>query len=493
MAPFSTGDNVIFRRAPRLNKALAALAVTGSILLPRAAAAEVTLVEKDGWSVYITGRVQAFLNYNKGDGYPGSSVKDGNQNGVELRGGGQDRGDAYHEFAVDGANEVGKVEDMRIRTGFVGNVLGFGIRKQINANTDVLAYTAVTTYIDSTIRRKYMEVKPDWRESFLKITGPWGAVTAGRFLTLFSRGATEITYLYGFKYGLGWPGGISSITGSGPGAGHVGFGVLGNGFGGGIAYATPVLGGAQINVGLYDANSLVGAGAWERVKYPRAETEITFEKKLGGNTMFKLFANGAWQKMYHKEKPGDATILGAGYGGRLEVGPVHLGLAGHYGKGIGMDFALQPSPAIWDSRFDQFPNTPNLRTFTGYYAQVMVSALKSLDISAGFGATSVAQNPEDKQDWKDDDGDPATNVCCDKTSDTQKPTPTSVDSVGFVTIKQQTGISGGATIHVTENIHIALEYFRAMFQWYRPTPALAGTTNPKQNFHVVNAGITYAW
>jgi opacity protein-like surface antigen len=65
--------------------------------------------------------------------------------------------------------------------------------------------------------------------------------------------------------------------------------------------------------------------------------------------------------------------------------------------------------------------------------------------------------------------------------------------VGYVTIKQQTGISGGATIHVTENIHIALEYFRAMFQWYRPTPALAGTTNPKQNFHVVNAGVTYAW
>jgi hypothetical protein len=55
------------------------------------------------------------------------------------------------------------------------------------------------------------------------------------------------------------------------------------------------------------------------------------------------------------------------------------------------------------------------------------------------------------------------------------------------------GISGGATIHVTENIHIALEYFRAMFQWYKPTPALAGAGNPKQNFHVVNAGITYAW
>lgn len=467
--------------------------MTGSLLLPRAAAAEVTLVEKDGWSVYITGRVQAFLNYNKGDGYPGTAaLKDGNQNTLQLRAGGQDQAEAYHEFPGNDPTSLGKIEELRIRTGFVGNVLGFGIKKQINANTDVQAFTAVTTYIDSTQRRKYLEVRPDWRESFLKITGPWGALTAGRFLTFYSRGATEITYLYGFKYGLGWPGSVSNISASGPGAGHVGFGVLGNGFGGGLAYATPSLGGAQINVGLFDANSLVGAGPWERVKLPRAETEITFEKNLGGGTMFKLFANGAWQKIYHKEKPNSATILGAGYGGRLEVGPVHLGLAGHYGKGIGMDFALQPSPNIWDSRFEQFPDDPNLRTFTGYYAQLMVSALKTLDISAGFGVTSVAQNPEDKQDYADDDMNPATNACCDK-ADPQKPTPTSADSVGFVTIKQQMGISGGATIHVTENIHVALEYFRAMFQWYRPTPALAGTTNPKQNFHVVNAGITYAW
>ena len=440
----------------------------------------------------MTGRVQAFLNYNKGDGHPKPSVLDGNRNGVDLRGGGQSSGDAYIEFPENRQpTDVGKIEELRLRTGFVGNVLGFGIRKQINADTDVLAYTAVTTYIDSTNRRKYLDVRPDWRESFLRLTGKWGSITAGRTLTLFSRGATEITYLYGFKYGLGWPGGISSISGSGPSAGHVGFGVLANGFGGGIAYATPVMGGAQINVGVYDANSLVGSGSWERVKWPRAETEITFEKKLSGTAMFKVFGNGAWQKVYSTETPKNGTILGVGYGGRVEVGPVHLGLAGHYGKGVGMDFALQPSEAIWDHRAE-FANDLKMRTFSGYYAQLMVSATKALDISAGAGITKVDQTKEDTQDWTDDDMNPATNACCDA-PDGQKPTPTSIDSVKFVTIKQQVGISGGATIHVSENVHLAFEYFRAMFQWYRPTPALAGTTNPKQNFHVVNAGITYAW
>jgi hypothetical protein len=481
--------NLAHRRVFLSHKAIAAFALTGSMmLLPRAAAAEITLVEKDGWSVFINGRAQAFLNYNKGDGYPAPAAIDGNGQAVDLRGGGQTPGDAYHEYPADkSATEVGKVEELRIRTGFVGNVLGFGIKKKLSESSELLAYTAVTTYIDSTARRKYLEVRPDWRESFLRVSGLWGSLTAGRTGTLFSRGATEITYLYGFKYGLGWPGGVSSISGSGPGAGMVGFGVLANGFGGGITYATPVMAGAQISFGVYDSNSLVGSGVWERTKWPRAETEITFERKLGGTGMFKLFGNGAWQKVYNKEGPGDGTIIGAGYGGRVEFGPAHLGLAGHWGKGVGMDFALQPTPAIWDHRDEYQKEELKLRTFTGYYAQVMVSATKAIDIMAGAGITSVAQNPEDKVDSQDNDMNPAT------PSGNDDEDPTRPESVKFVTIKSQTGITGGVTVHLTENLHLAFEYMRAMFQWYKPIPADVNTTNPKQNFHVLNAGITYDW
>jgi hypothetical protein len=481
----------------RIHKAVSALVLTGStLLLPRVASAEITLVEKDGWTVYMNGRVQAFLNYNKGDGYPGPAAIDGNGQKVDLRGGGQSPSDAYHEYdkppTARAATDVGKVEELRIRTGFVGNVLGFGIKKKLSESSELMAYTAVTTYIDSTSRRKYLEVRPDWRESFLRVSGLWGSLTAGRTGTLFSRGATEITYLYGFKYGLGWPGSVSSPGGSGPGAGAVGFGVLANGFGGGITYATPDLAGAQVSVGIYDANSLVGSGVWERTKWPRAETELTFERKLGGAGMFKLFGNGAWQKVYSKDGPGSSTIVGAGYGGRVEIGPAHLGLAGHYGKGVGMDFALQPTPAIWDHRDEYQKDTLKMRTFTGYYIQAMVSATKAIDISAGAGITSVAQTPEDKLDSKNHDeaSDPMGNLTPAANDDGDATRP---DSVGFATIKSQTGIHGGATFHLTENLHLALEYFRAMFQWYKPIPATAQTPNPKQNFHVINAGITYDW
>jgi hypothetical protein len=472
------------RRVPLVRGVVSALAFT-AFFLPRVAAAEVTLVEKDGWTVYMNGRAQAFLNYNKGDGFPKKAVIDGNGLGPELDGGGQSETDALPEYPVGAAaTDTGKVEELRLRTGFVGNVLGFGIKKKINDTTEVMAYTAVTTYIDSTERRKYEVVRPDWRESYLKLTGRWGSVLAGRTGVLYSRGATEITYLYGFKYGLGWPGNISSKNGSGPGAGAVGFGVLANGFGAGIVYATPDLGGFQASVGVYDANSLPGSGVWERVKWPRAETELTFERKLGGTGMFKLFANGAWQKVYSLGTPASGTIIGGGAGGRLEVGPFHLGIAGHRGKGVGMDFALQPTPASWDKR-----NRDELllRTYTGGYVQAMVSATRALDISVGAGQTSVAQLPTDKVDTKDDDMNPATPAARDAG------TPSGIDSVGFVTIKSQTAFHGGVTVHLSEQVHLAFEYFRAMFEWYKPIPAGPQTIQPKQNFHVINAGITYAW
>jgi hypothetical protein len=58
----------------------------------------VTLLEKDGWTVFINGRVQAFLNYNQGDGYPQPAVKDANGKNVTLRGGGSPPADTFHEF-----------------------------------------------------------------------------------------------------------------------------------------------------------------------------------------------------------------------------------------------------------------------------------------------------------------------------------------------------------------------------------------------------------
>ena len=465
-----------------LSRAVGTLVLATSTFLPRSAKAEITLVEKDGWSVFINGRIQAFLNYNRGTGFP-QNVQDANGNTVTtLQGGGVHRDEAQVWLPkVTANNDPGIVQELRIRSGFVGNVLGFGIKKQITKDTQVLGYTSVTTYIDSTNRRKYLEVRPDWRQGFLQISAPWGSLTAGRDLVLFSRGATEISYLYGFKYGLGWVGSVSSLSGSGPGAGHCGFGVLCNGFGAGISYTTPSLGGAQLQIGAYDAQMLPGSALWERTMWPRAEGEAWYEMKLEGLGMFKLFVNGAFQKLYKLNSTGNVNIAGVGFGGRGEFGPVKLGLAAHHGTGIGMDFALQPTEAVYH------PTHPDrlLRTFEGGYAQLMVSPLKTFDVMAGAGITRVKLLEEDTTDQTDSDMNPATPAANDDGD------PNLADPIAHIPIKHQIGISGGVAYHFTDYLHVQFEYFRAMYEWFAPSPSPPGVGGPTQSFHVVNAGITY--
>jgi predicted porin len=404
-------------------------------------------------------------------------------------------------------DDQGLVREFRARTGFTGNVLGFGIRKRIGEQTELLGYTAVTVGIDSEQRRKFNIVRPDWRESFIRVTSTWGSLTAGRTLTLFSRGALEITYLYGYRYGLGFPGSISNFSQST--AGSVGFGVLASGFGAGLVYATPRLGGLQLSVGAYDPNAIPQRPLLNRARWPQTQGELTFDTKFGKSGFFKLFANGAWQRFYDVEgRPIGTDVYGAGYGLRFEAGPLRLGLAGHWGKGVGVDYSFQPHTSLYfvertTAAFNDgsacamgmFSACPpvKMRTVDGYYGQMQLAAHKKLDLRAGAGITRVHQLPEDRVDWKDDDADPATPSADDDAVDpnTGGGGPGLPDSIGYVTLRQQLGIGAGLTWHADDNLHFTLEYFRAMFQWWKPVPALPGQGNPSQTLHFVNAGLTY--
>ncbi len=376
-----------------------------------------------------------------------------------MRGGGVENGNdgvlpVYDNGASATPTDQGLVREMRIRSGFTGNVLGFGIRKRLSEQTEILGYTAVTVGIDSVARRKFTLVDPDWRESFVRVTSFWGSFTAGRTLTLFSRGATEITYLYGYRYGLGFPGTVSDFSQST--AGSVGFGVLGNGFGAGLVYATPVLGGLQISLGGYDAVGYPNIDLLNRERWPRTEGEMTFLRNFGTTGFFKLFVNGAWQRLYDRNFSDlSSDVYGTGFGGRFEIGPFKIGLAGHWGKGVGVTYSLEPHQSVYfDQRTSQalggrdlgYPNCSvantsacppvKMRTVDGAYVQTQVAAHKKLDLRAGFGVTRVHQLPEDKvQNWRtiDDPANPGTNILDPSTS------------VGYVTIRQQIGIGAGMT------------------------------------------------
>jgi hypothetical protein len=422
-------------------------AVLTVLLAPLAARAEVTLsrpAAPGGWELFTDGRINTFFSYANGDGFPLD------RDGRLIRGGGAP-GNARREplpGTTTGELTQGTMESMRVRSGFLGNIFGLGMRRQVTEHTKVIGYLSIWAHVESEDRRKYLPVTADVREGYVRLEGPWGSFLAGRSLALFSRGATEINYLYGHGLGLGFPGAIDF---KGPAAGHIGFGVLGNGFAAGFVYTTPILAGLQLTLGLYDPSSLVGSKL-ERTGLARPEGELTYQLALGERSKVVLFVNGAWQKLYERNGTFETSAYGAGYGGRLEIGPVRLGVAGHRGIGLGLNYALEPSAAT-------YTDGSELRESDGYYGQVQL-ALGKVDISAGYGATRIHALPVD---WM--------------------PEPTT-GQPKYSVIRQQVGASGGVLYHATDYLHFAADYFRAYFDWW---------LQEQQIVHFVNVGTTVTW
>jgi hypothetical protein len=415
-------------------------------LLPRQALAEKTLLKNADWEVYTDGRVGAFISHSRGEGFP-QPLRDAAGNQIHSIDGGGLNVQAERALLPNGGLTQGTIERWRVRSGFISNTLGVGIRGQIDEQTKITGYFQIWAYVESEQQRKNKPNLADVRQGYLKLEAPWGIVTVGRTRTLFSRGATDINVLYAHRYGVGYPGNVDT---NGPTAGHIGFGVLGSGFAAGMIYATPPLAGVQLSLGVFDPIAL--QGAWTRTNLPRGETELTIEEPLGDIGKVVVFGNGAYQKLYKQDSSDDTKAYGFGYGTRLELGPVHLGFAGHRGTGLGLNYALEVSDAAIDP-------VGNLRRFDGYYIQSQV-VLGQVDLGVGWGITRVFLNDEDNIP------DPMTGQI-----------PRSV-------VKAQQGISGVVVYHVKPYLHLDLDYFQSKFTWF---------LGESQLVHHFNGGATFTW
>jgi hypothetical protein len=352
-----------------------------------------------------------------------------------------------------GAMGNGPISASRVRSGFLGNILAFGLRRNLTEHTTIKGYISIWANVETDSERKYLPELPDEREGYLQVSGPAGSLLVGRALTLFSRGATEIDFLYAHRYGVGNPAGFSD---KGPSGGQIGYGVLANGFSAGVVYATPLFHGLQLTAGYYDPSTFVGL-YWGRTKYGRPEAEATFDVPLGDVGKIHLFANGAWQKVYASGSNLSTTVYGAGAGGRLELGVFHLGVAGHYGQGLGINYAFDGSEAIFEQA-----HTQQMRKFDGLYVQTQV-VLGKVDLSAGIGETRVHEVPGDV--------DPA---FIDPTTMMQ----------AISVLKDQMGINAGIVYHFSENLHFDLDYFRADAKWW---------LGDHQVVNTFNSGMTLTW
>ncbi len=415
-------------------------------LLARNAHAEKVIFKDGDWEVYTDGRVGGYVSYVHGDGLPQSAYKNGVQI-HDIAGGGLSGIADRQAIGTDGEVTQGTIDRWRVHTGFIGNTLGLGVRGKLDEQNTIVGYTQMWSYIEAQQQRKGSPNPPDVRQAYVQVTGPWGDVLIGRYRTLFSRGATDIDVMYAHRWGVGYSGGATDSYG--PTQGQVGFGVLGSGFASGIQYGTPTVGGLKLTLGIFDPVAL--QGAWDRTRLPRPEAELTFEQPLGAIGKVVLFGNGAYQDLYKRDSSEHTHAAGFGYGGRLELGAFHLGVAGHYGKGLGLNYALEPSDATLDY-------TAALRKFDGYYVQAQV-VLGRFDVFAGAGITRVFLGPNDLL------------------TDANGNIPHSV-------VKSQTGINGGVVFNIKPWLHLDVDYFRAQFAWF---------LGEKQNVDNYNAGLVFNW
>lgn len=430
-----------FVRPPRVKLTGVVLALALGISLSGRAGAEVSIVKTDTWELYTTGRVNAFFSYGFGDAIP--LAKPGEN--IPLGGGLNTGNDNIPRIGPDGMPLVaqGTFRSMRVRSGFVPNVLAVGLRRKMNEDTTVSAYVGLWITIESEAQRKESPVYADAREGYLQIESRrWGTLTAGRALDLFSRGATQNDFLYGHGYSLGFPGTIDSQP-VGPANGMIGFGVLASFFTAGIMYTTPSLAGLALSVGVYDPTTL--PGFYESTRDARPEAELTYDLTTGP-VKLHLFGNGGYQTFYKPASNTSVTGYGAGYGGRLEVGPVHLGLAGHYGKGLGLQYAFQPGD------ISVSPNL-ELRWFDGYsvFAQYVAG---QFDFNAGWGFSRTFELNSDKVQGAN------------------------------ISLPQQWAASAAVVYHATDYLHFDVDYLHALATW---------TLGERQTMDFINTGVVVTW
>ena len=449
----------------RLSRATFALGLCLS--WPGVARAELTLVERDGWSFFTEGRINTFASLGFGDEFPPASPNPSGgpahsvvgETALGAAGQNTDQDDAANQyFAVRGRN------------GFLGSILGLGLRRKLSETTSAKGYVALWAHAETYNRDRTNFSDVDVREGYVTFEGPWGSLTAGRSLGLFGRISTEIDFNYGHNYGLGYPCGDAQ----GPTCGHIGTGVMFPGFAAGFQYSTPALAGLRLHAGIYDPVRLLGA--WNRAAIARPEAALSFEQKLGAVSLLKLQVEAMLQPVSRLQtsatRPGeqtqlDDTVWGVAAGGRIEAGPVRVGAAAFRGKGLGQYYALQNSPVAFN------PVTYEIRSFTGLYGQAALM-LGKLQLSAGAGRVSIDQLETDKRD------------------------------ATISNAKSQTGISAAAYYSLSESLVLGLDYFRFQTDWYGAPNStvdaagraviLPGVIAPeRQVVSYVNAGATFHW
>jgi hypothetical protein len=144
-----------------LEQAVFAALVATLSLVSRPAAAEKVLANVGGWEVFTDGRAAGFVSFAYGDGYPQADYAP-DANGIyhlidSPQEGGGFRAPSKQNLVLDqtamGGTTIldqGKINMWRVRSGFISNVFGFGVRNQLTPYTTVTAYVQFWAFVETT-------------------------------------------------------------------------------------------------------------------------------------------------------------------------------------------------------------------------------------------------------------------------------------------------------------------------------------------------------
>jgi hypothetical protein len=435
----------------RTNSALRALipavSLAATILVHRHAAAEILLAKQNDWEVSVDGRLNTFVNYSQGDRTP----------------------DGVAEWTA-GIFEPpdpssGNISVVRVRSGFVQNVLGFNLVKEAAPGYRLVGRFAL--WVGASNERKPVlgqHPNVEAREAYLRLEAPWGTIQAGRALGLFGRGGILMDAEIVHANGLGSP--CSTRTILGGACGFAGHGVLFPAFNAGVLYNTPSLAGLQLTLGLYDP-SVNSERGYEITPYPRLEAQISYNLR----NVFKLVGEAMWQRLINTNPIRDALgnpvldasgnpmrqiadASGVSAGASLSVGFLQLGGTFYQGTGLTLIVPIFNTPIFADQN-------NILRKGQGFAGMASLT-FGGTKIAGGAGVSQLKLTPAEMEPYSQ-----------------------------IVPPKQQIGFSIGLYQTFFKQLTWAIEYFRGQYTWYQ-YQGLAGDpiVSPKQNINFINTGLT---
>jgi hypothetical protein len=345
------------------------------MLFASRARADVVLYDKDGWGVFTRGQAAAFYQLALGDADPQSMTP---QVGGLL------------SSVQESDQKNSTVTLSRLRSGFVGSQIGFGIRRDISETVHVDAFTAVSLQDVSGGRTVGLPEGVDWREAWASVVTPYGSFKFGRMFSIFGSASAQVVLL-AYRYGIGNP---CVAGGAGIACGSVGAGPLYAGFNAEMRYTTPRLAGFEAQVSVGDPIS-GQVNSYTLTPLPRFDGEINYDRHFGETTRLRVIAQGVTQEIQRNNMMGglqSSNIWGVMGSAIIEAGGFAAGLGGWEGSGIGTTRLLEvPGGAASSISFD---DTGALRLFRGYYGNIAYD-YRGTRLAAGTGIVYVRPTAED--------------------------------------------------------------------------------------------------